>query len=113
MPFLPITELEPRGPVDPPLLEAVAPTGWWDENARELFEASECMTNILQELEDCDAALMTPFAGFCAFQAGTANFYVSRFPRMNLGGSPEAASLARTNKSYLHRFKELWPMGEG
>jgi len=113
IPFLPTTESEPRGPIDPPLLEAVAPTGWWEANSKELFDAGECITNILQELEDCDAALITPFAGFCAFSASIQNFYVSKFPRMNLGRSTKAATLARKNKSYLYRFKDLWPIGEG
>jgi len=112
IPFLPAAESEPRGPVDSPLLETVAPPGWWQKGSQELFEAVESITNILKELEDSDAALITPFAGFCAFSAAIMNLYVSKFPRMNLGESPEAAALARVNKSYLHRFKRLWRMGE-
>lgn len=112
MPFLPRGDMEPRGPIDPPLLGTVAPPGWWENGSWETFDAAACITNMLQELEDATAALMTPFAGFCAFSAGIGNLYVSSFPRMNLGKSPDAATLARANKSYLHRFKELWKIGE-
>jgi hypothetical protein len=105
--------MTPRGPIDPPLLEAAAPPGWWDNGSLEAFDAAACITNILQELEDSDTPLVTPFVGFCAFSAATANHYASTFPQMNLGRSPEAATLAATNKSYLNRFKVLWKIGEG
>jgi hypothetical protein len=113
IPFLPTTESEPAGPVDPPLLEASAPNGWWQDGARELFDAAACITNILSELDDAGATLMTPFAGFCAFSAATMNLYVSRFPKLNLGRSSDATALAKTNKLYMLRFKSLWKMGEG
>lgn len=32
---------------------------------------------------------------------------------MNLDRSTEATALAKTNKSYLRRFRDLWKMGEG
>ncbi|KAL3426336.1 fungal specific transcription factor domain-containing protein [Phlyctema vagabunda] len=105
--------MTPRGPIDPPVLSDTAPEAWWENGARDIFDAAASITRILQELEESNALLMTPFTGFCAFSAATMNIYVLNFPAMNLGRSEDAAELLELNISYLQRFKALWPLGEG
>ncbi|KYK57302.1 fungal specific transcription factor [Drechmeria coniospora] len=112
-PFLPMLESEPRGPVDHPRLEAEAPPGWWEESARLLFGAAESMARILSEASECGVRLMTPFVGFCAFSAGYINIYVFRFPRMNLGRSPDAGACANMCLDYLEEFRHVWKIADG
>ncbi|WXC40430.1 hypothetical protein SNK03_000259 [Fusarium graminearum] len=112
-PFLPIGDMTPRGPVDPPLLEAEAPPGWWDQSARELFSASEQIACLLQEASECGIPLMTPFSGFCAFTACFLNLYVFRYPRMNLGRSTKAEQLMNWGLEYLEEFQNAWELAGG
>ncbi|KAI1046411.1 hypothetical protein LB505_009131, partial [Fusarium chuoi] len=112
-PFLPTADLTPRGPVDPPLLEAEAPPGWWDESARELFNAAEQIASLLQEASECGIPLMTPFSGFCAFTACFLNLYVFRFPRMNLNRSLKAEQLMNWGLEYLEEFQNAWELAGG
>lgn len=114
IPFLPTADSVPRGPVDPPLLQATAPDGWWVERAAQLFDAARQITLLLQELDHLNASLITPFTGFCEFSAATMNTYVSNFPNMNHGNSKEyAEEMLEVNIRWLSRFKESWPMGHG
>ncbi|KAH8649802.1 putative fungal-specific transcription factor [Xylariales sp. PMI_506] len=113
IPFIPTLESRPTGPIDPPLLEEIAPVCWWEDRSRELFEASASITAILRELQEADSPLMTPFAGFCAFSAATMNIYVASFPQMNLGRSTSGRSDYESDLVYLARFRGLWPMGDG
>ncbi|KAF9765786.1 hypothetical protein IL306_001861 [Fusarium sp. DS 682] len=112
-PFLPTADLTPRGPVDPPLLEAEAPPGWWDESARELFNSAEQIACLLQEASECGIPLMTPFSGFCAFTACFLNLYVFRFPRMNFGRSTRAEQLMNWGLEYLEEFQNAWELAGG
>ncbi|KAE8381866.1 hypothetical protein BDV26DRAFT_278475 [Aspergillus bertholletiae] len=111
-PFIPTTESGPRGPVDHPLLEAEAPVGWWESSALELFSAAEHIARLLHEASECGAHLMTPFVGFCAFSASYMNLYIYRFPRMNLGRTPEAEQLMNFCLAYLEEFRHVWKLGE-
>ncbi|KAF2808118.1 uncharacterized protein BDZ99DRAFT_73562 [Mytilinidion resinicola] len=114
IPFLPKPESIPVGPVDPPLLESAAPEGWWVERADQLFNSSAQITNLLQELDDLNTSLLTPFSGFCAFSAAIMNAYVSSFPRMNYGKCIHfSTKLLEVNIQWLSRFKEIWKMGNG
>ncbi|KAF5987003.1 putative transcriptional regulatory protein PB1A11.04c [Fusarium bulbicola] len=112
-PFLPTADLTPRGPIDPPLLEAEALPGWWDESARELFNAAEQIASLLQEASECGIPLMTPFSGFCAFTACFLNLYVFRFPRMNLNRSSKAEQLMNWGLEYLEEFQNAWELAGG
>lgn len=112
-PFLPGLEDPPRGPIDPPLLEAEAPPGWWTESARELFSAAEYLGSILQEASECGVAVMTPFAGFCAFSSCFINLYGFTFPCVTLGYAPRAEELMNTSIEYLKRFRAVWDLGDG
>lgn len=112
-PFLPTPEMTPRGPVDPPMLEAEAPPGWWDDGARELFASGEHIASLLHDAAQCGVSVCTPFTGFCAFTACFLNLYVTHFPNMNLGRSRTSrVSLDRGNQ-YLREFKGVWALGDG
>ncbi|KAL2866135.1 Zn(II)2Cys6 transcription factor [Aspergillus lucknowensis] len=113
IPFLPKTAATPSGPVDPPLLPASSPEGWWETRAQELFGAASYITNILADLSDEGAALDTPFAAFCNFSAATMNVYVSCFPSMNLDRSSDMAGILEKNLAYLDRIRGIWPIGQG
>lgn len=113
-PFLPPSaDITPRGPIDHPLLEAEAPPGWWNDCARELFDSSDQIINLLKEASDCGIPVMTPFSGFCAFSACFGNLYVYRFPAMNLGRSPRAKELMELGLEYLREFRHVWDLGGG
>lgn len=111
-PFMPTTVSKPSGPVDPPTLEAEAPDGWWDASAFELFGAAENIAKLLHEASECDAEMLTPFVGFCAFSAAYMNLYVFRFPHMNLGRSLDAETNIDYCLKYLERFRHVWKLGE-
>ncbi|KPM42997.1 hypothetical protein AK830_g3513 [Neonectria ditissima] len=114
IPFLPAPESEPSGPVDPPFLSIPAPPGWWHDRADELFTAAAKIPSLMQELEDANASLNTPFAGFCAFSAATMNLYVSSFPNMNLKRNADTSfNILLLNLRLLDKFRRIWPMGEG
>lgn len=113
VPFLPNSSSRPSGPIDPPLLEVPAPSGWWEERADELFSASSNITTLLSELKREGAPLLTPFAGFCAFSAATMNIYVAYFPQMNLGRSIGRETDFDLDLAYLDEFQARWPMGAG
>ncbi|KAL5604234.1 uncharacterized protein BROUX77_004420 [Berkeleyomyces rouxiae] len=129
IPFLPSPSSVPTGPTDPPLLPHPAPADWWAQQATELFAASSHITEMLFSLAACSrisqhqpvppchpapTALMTPFAGICAFSAATMNVYVACFPLMNHNHSVTAAvrDLER-NLVYLDAFRRMWPLGNG
>ncbi|KAI8215712.1 fungal specific transcription factor [Colletotrichum sp. SAR 10_76] len=109
----PALEDPPKGPIDPPLLEDEAPPGYWDESAREFFGAAQHLGSILQEASDCGVAVMTPFAGFCAFSSCFVNLYGFTFPRITLGYAPRAEELMNTGIEYLKSFSEVWDLGDG
>ncbi|KAJ5083689.1 hypothetical protein N7456_013116, partial [Penicillium angulare] len=112
-PFLPTGVSGPRGPVDHPTLEAEAPLGWWEESAREMFEAAERVADLLHEAGECGIGIATPFVGFCAFSAAYMNLYVFRFPQMNIGRSHRADELMKMCLDYLEGFRGVWKIGDG
>ena len=109
---MPHADSGPRGPVEPPVLEAQAPDGWWNESAAELFGAAKNISSILHEASECGADLMTPLVGFCAFNAAYMNLYIFRFPQMNLCRSPDAELHLDYCLSYLEDFQHQWSIGE-
>ncbi|KAK2031709.1 hypothetical protein LX32DRAFT_636943 [Colletotrichum zoysiae] len=112
-PFLPTVDMTPRGPIDAPTLEAEAPPGWWERSAKELFEAAAHLASILREASECGAAVMTPFAGFCAFSSCYINLYGFRFPRITCGHGARAEELMNSSIEYLKQFREVWDLGDG
>ncbi|GLB07648.1 hypothetical protein AtubIFM57258_002996 [Aspergillus tubingensis] len=111
-PFLPTAVSVPRGPVDQPTLEAEAPEGWWDGSALELFGAAEQIANLLHDASQCDANMLTPFIGFCAFSAAYMNLYIYCFPHMNMNRSLQAATSLEYCRAYLEDFQHVWKLGE-
>ncbi|CAM1507321.1 Fc.00g069620.m01.CDS01 [Cosmosporella sp. VM-42] len=113
IPFLPLGESGPRGPLDPPLLKDIAPVGFWEKNAAELFQATKYMTEMMRDLRRSDASIHTPFAGLCAFTSALMNLYAAAFPCMNGGSDPSASmSLVNGNMEDLKKICELWKLGE-
>lgn len=112
IPLLPVRVTKPVGPIDPPLFNSQAPSGWWDSSAEILYHAADCVTEILAELEKSNNPLMTPLVGFCAFSAAGLHSYVAAFPYMNLGRSQNASERADTGMAYLTEFGKIWKMGE-
>ncbi|EFQ31231.1 fungal specific transcription factor domain-containing protein [Colletotrichum graminicola M1.001] len=112
-PFLPTLDMTPQGPIDPPILEAEAPPGWWEQSAKELFEGAANLASILQEASECGVAVMTPFAGFCAFSSCYINLYGFRFPRITCGYGTRAEELMNSSIEYLKEFREVWDLGDG
>ncbi|KAK1689351.1 fungal-specific transcription factor domain-containing protein [Colletotrichum godetiae] len=112
-PFLPTIDMTARGPIDPPTLEAEAPPGWWDQSAKELFEAAAHLSSVLREASECGVAVMTPFAGFCAFSSCYINLYGFMFPRITAGYATKAEELMNSSIEYLNRFREVWDLGDG
>jgi hypothetical protein len=111
-PFLPNAGSVPSGPIDQPTLEAEAPEGWWDESALVLFGAAEKIARLLHDASECGAEMLTPFVGFCAFSAAYMHLYLSRFPQMNLGRSPNAKRNLNYCLAYLDKFRHVWKLGE-
>ncbi|KAF9878119.1 fungal specific transcription factor [Colletotrichum karsti] len=112
-PFLPKPNAEPQGPTDPPFLEAEAPPQWWQESARELFEAAGHVATILHDASEWGLTMMTPVPGFCGFSACYLNLYALYFPNMTAGHSPMAKDLLDMGLEYLKEFRKAWDLGEG
>ncbi len=112
-PFLPTPESIPKGPVDPPFLEAEAPRGWWEDSAAEIFNAAEQIALLLRDASECGLHLTTPFAGFCAFSAGYLCAYVHWFPKMNLERSTKSEERFGFCLEYLKKHREVWVVADG
>ncbi|KAH6884804.1 fungal-specific transcription factor domain-containing protein [Thelonectria olida] len=80
IPFLPVGELKPRGPIERPLLKAAGPDAFWSRNVVELFHAATQISNLLKDLRRAGAPLRTPFSGLCAFSSILLNHYAASFP---------------------------------
>ncbi|KAJ5589827.1 hypothetical protein N7450_003799 [Penicillium hetheringtonii] len=111
-PFMPTGLSAPRGPIDPPTLEAESPEGWWEASAFELFSAAENIACLLHDASECGAEIISPFVGFCAFSAAYMNLYVSRFPQMNLGRSQNAERNLNYCLAYLENFRQVWKLAD-
>ncbi|KAF5483230.1 hypothetical protein CGCF413_v014643 [Colletotrichum fructicola] len=112
-PFLPKPHAEPQGPTDPPLLEAEAPPRYWENSAKELFEAAAHVATILRDALEWGMTMMTPVPGFCGFSACYLNLYAVHFPNMTAGCSPKAKEHLDMGLAYLKEFRKAWDLGEG
>ncbi|KAI0977394.1 hypothetical protein F4678DRAFT_468582 [Xylaria arbuscula] len=113
IPLLPITEREPRGPIDPPFYSEEAPPGWWRQNTDELFGAAAQISYIMRDLNSLDIALHTPFTGLCVFTAALMNRYVVTFPLIHhLEEQELRRQLAEENLADLEKIAKLWRLGE-
>ncbi|KAF3801523.1 hypothetical protein GCG54_00014739 [Colletotrichum gloeosporioides] len=112
-PFLPKPHAEPQGPTDPPFLEAEAPPCYWENSAKELFEAAAHVATILRDALEWGMTMMTPVPGFCGFSACYLNLYAVHFPNMTAGFSPNAKEHLDMGLAYLKEFRKAWDLGEG
>lgn len=112
IPFLPVAEKRPRGPVDAPLLKESAPHGWWDQNSYELFNAARQISSIMRGLREANVSLYTPFTGLCVFTATLMNLYAAAFPALNRCETGNWEKLAAEGTTELDKIAELWKMGK-
>ncbi|KAF0320503.1 fungal specific transcription factor [Colletotrichum asianum] len=96
-PFLPKPHAGPQGPTDPPFLEAEAPPRYWENSAKELFEAAAHVATILRDALQWGMTMMTPVPGFCGFSLSL----------------PKAKEHLDMGLAYLKEFRKAWNLGEG
>ncbi|KAF7561193.1 hypothetical protein G7046_g2954 [Stylonectria norvegica] len=80
IPFAPVGETKPRGPIERPLLKDVGPDIFWSQNLVELFYAATQISNILKDLRLAGSPIHTPFTGLCAFSSALMGRYAAAFP---------------------------------
>lgn len=113
IPFLPLVCDSPCGPTDPPLLPIAAPFGWWDERAKELFNAARAISHTIDELQTVGSSLHTPFSGFCLFSAAAANLYAQSFSWMVPDPCLHISRIVRRDLDALNKFRNVWRIGKG
>ncbi|KAM0553983.1 hypothetical protein ACHAPJ_007058 [Fusarium lateritium] len=115
IPFSPVDEVKPRGPIEPPLLKARGPDSFWSQNIFELYDAATQISALLGDLEHVGCPLRTPFSGLCAFSSTLWSFYAAAFP--NFMGfaevqTTEADAQAQRTMSCLVRIRQVWRLAE-
>ncbi|KAH7011282.1 hypothetical protein EDB80DRAFT_711495 [Ilyonectria destructans] len=80
IPFLPVGETKPRGPIEAPLLKATGSDLFWENNLKELSYAAAQISHLLRDLRRANSSLHTPFAGVCAFSSALRALYAASFP---------------------------------
>ncbi|KAF5586068.1 hypothetical protein FPCIR_8088 [Fusarium pseudocircinatum] len=87
IPFSPVDEVKPRGPIEPPLLKARGPDSFWLQNVFDLYDAASQISSLLSDLEHVGCPLRTPFSGLCAFSSTLWSIYGAAFPNF-MGFTP-------------------------
>lgn len=112
IPFFGHRVKKPCGPVDPPLIDEIAPDGWWENGSREMFQAAESTVRLMQSLEEKDSTIETPFTCFCVYIAGAMLCYLDAWPHM----APEVKN-AKQSFGWTLKFLESatlrWPICRG
>jgi hypothetical protein len=115
IPFSPVDEVKPRGPIEPPLLKARGPDEFWSQNIFDLYEAATQISALLADLEHVGCPLRTPFSGLCAFSSTLWSIYGSAFPKF-MGFSEtqtaEANAQAERIMACLVRIGKVWRLAE-
>ncbi|KAF5666695.1 hypothetical protein FCIRC_10105 [Fusarium circinatum] len=91
IPFSPVDEVKPRGPIEPPLLKARGPDSFWLQNVFDLYDAASQISSLLSDLEHVGCPLRTPFSGLCAFSSTLWSIYGAAFPNF-MGFTPSQTS---------------------
>ncbi|KAM5352899.1 hypothetical protein ACJ41O_005621 [Fusarium nematophilum] len=115
IPFCPVDESKPRGPIEPPLLKALGPESFWTQNIIELYDAATQMSSILGDLEHVGCPLRTPFSGLCAFSSTLWSLYAASFPTfMGFTGDQirHAEGQAERTMEYLARIGQVWKLAD-
>ncbi|KAF5011797.1 hypothetical protein FDECE_2087 [Fusarium decemcellulare] len=115
IPFCPVDEVKPRGPIEPPLLKATGPESFWLQNIIELYDAATQMSNLLGDLEHVGCPLRTPFSGLCAFSSTLWSLYAAAFPTFmgfTRTQTTNAETQAERTMSYLVRIGHIWKLAD-
>lgn len=115
IPFAPAGETTARGPIESPLLKAIAPPDFWTNNLAEIFDSSTQISNLLQDLEHVGSPLHTPFSGLCAFSSALRAIYAAAFPAFS--GFDQAqveATEAQAERTIQHlgKISKVWKIAE-
>lgn len=115
VPFSPVDEVKPRGPIEPPLLKARGPDLFWVQNVAELYDAATQISSLLSDLEHVGCPIRTPFSGVCAFSSTLWNLYGAAFP-VFMGFTEEqvneADAQAERTMSILVRIGQVWGLAK-
>ncbi|KAF5017673.1 hypothetical protein F66182_10388 [Fusarium sp. NRRL 66182] len=115
IPFSPVDEVKPRGPIEPPLLEARGPDTFWSQNVLELYDAATQISALLGDLEHVGCPLRTPFSGLCAFSSTLWSIYGAAFPNFmgfTESQTADADAQAERTMSYLVRIRQVWRLAQ-
>ncbi|EXL98710.1 hypothetical protein NOF04DRAFT_6262 [Fusarium oxysporum II5] len=115
IPFSPVDEVKPRGPIEPPLLKARGPDSFWLQNVTDLYDAASQISSLLCDLEHVGCPLRTPFSGLCAFSSTLWSIYGAAFPNF-MGFTPsqtsDADAQAERTVAVLVRIGKVWRLAE-
>ncbi|RKL50045.1 hypothetical protein BFJ70_g1215 [Fusarium oxysporum] len=115
IPFSPVDEVKPRGPIEPPLLKARGPDSFWLQNVFDLYDAASQISSLLSDLEHVGCPLRTPFSGLCAFSSTLWSIYGAAFPNF-MGFTPsqtsDADAQAERTMAVLVRIGKVWRLAE-
>ncbi|KAF7557227.1 hypothetical protein G7Z17_g760 [Cylindrodendrum hubeiense] len=115
IPFLPVGETKPRGPIEVPLLKSTGPDAFWENNLKELSYAAAQISNILRDLRRANSSLHTPFSGLCAFSSALRALYAASFPAYfgyNKDQTKEAEIQAEESMKDLRETGRLWKIAD-
>nr|CEG05723.1 unnamed protein product [Fusarium clavum] len=115
IPFSPVDEVKPRGPIEPPLLKARGPDEFWLQNVSELYDAATQISSLLTDLEHVNCPLRTPFSGLCAFSSTLWSLYGGAFPnfmQFTAGQVHEADIQAERTMNVLVRIGQVWGLAK-
>ncbi|GKU19785.1 unnamed protein product [Fusarium langsethiae] len=115
VPFSPVDEVKPRGPIEPPLLKARGPDSFWVQNVVQLYDAAAQISSLLSDLEHVGCPLRTPLSGVCAFSSTLWSLYGAAFPNFmgfTEGQAHEADAQAERTMSALVRIGQVWGLAK-
>ncbi|KAH7148268.1 hypothetical protein EDB81DRAFT_458161 [Dactylonectria macrodidyma] len=115
IPFVPVGESKPRGPIEMPLLKSTGPDSFWETNLEELANSATQISNLLRDLRRANSSIRTPFSGLCAFSSGLMSLYAASFPKF-MGYSREQTSQAEIEAQEsirdLHETGRMWKIAD-
>ncbi|CAM1500414.1 Fc.00g095760.m01.CDS01 [Cosmosporella sp. VM-42] len=115
IPFAPVGETKPRGPIERPLLKDVGPDTFWAQNVDDVYQAATQISNILRDLRSAGCPIHTPFTGVCAFTSALVSLYAAAFPAFMGFTADEvkkAEMQAQESWSDLERIGKVWKISE-
>ncbi|KAH7149029.1 hypothetical protein B0J13DRAFT_550517 [Dactylonectria estremocensis] len=115
IPFVPVGETKPRGPIEMPLLKSTGPDTFWETNLEELAHSAVQISNLLRDLRRANSSIRTPFSGLCAFSAALMSLYSAAFPEF-MGFTREQTSQAENEAQEsirdLHETGRMWKIAD-